>query len=156
MIDTFTGQHQFASNFYPVEVQMGGAWYKSVEHAYQAYKTEDLELRKPFYMNPSMTASQAKKLGRTLVVRSFWEIYKLEVMEKLLYQKFFNRELAEDLLATGDHELVEGNYWHDNYWGNCICNKCKNLVGQNHLGKLLMKIRDDLKPFEKGFNIALC
>jgi predicted NAD-dependent protein-ADP-ribosyltransferase YbiA (DUF1768 family) len=37
-------------------------------------------------------------------------------------------------------ELIEGNWWGDTYWGVC------NGVGENHLGKLLMKIRDYLYP----------
>ena len=38
-----------------------------------------------------------------------------------------------------DEELIEGNWWGDTYWGVC------NGVGENHLGKLLMKIREELK-----------
>lgn len=33
--------------------------------------------------------------------------------------------------------------WHDNFWGNCTCVKCENIEGQNWLGKLLMKVRDE-------------
>jgi predicted NAD-dependent protein-ADP-ribosyltransferase YbiA (DUF1768 family) len=42
------------------------------------------------------------------------------------------------LKATGDEELVEGNWWNDTFWGVC------NGVGENNLGKLLMKIRAEL------------
>lgn len=53
--------------------------------------------------------------------------------------KFAIPELKEMLLATGDEELVEGNYWHDTIWGVC------DGVGENHLGKMLMEIREDLR-----------
>ena len=43
-----------------------------------------------------------------------------------------------------DIMLIEGNYWHDNYWGNCLCPKCKEIEGQNQLGKILMKVRSTL------------
>ena len=59
-------------------------------------------------------------------------------------QKFCNPKndyLGGKLDMTGLEEIVEGNYWHDNYWGNCTCDKCKNIEGQNKLGKILMKIR---------------
>ena len=59
-------------------------------------------------------------------------------MENGLRQKFKYPELREQLLSTGDQELVEGNWWRDFYWGVC------NGVGDNNLGKLLMKIRDDI------------
>lgn len=35
-------------------------------------------------------------------------------------------------------EIVEENSWRDTYWGVC------KGVGENHLGKILMKIRDEL------------
>ena len=62
-----------------------------------------------------------------------------------LRKKFANPELRDLLLATGDEELVEGNYWHDNEWGNCTCPRCKNIPGKNKLGKLLMQVREEIK-----------
>jgi predicted NAD-dependent protein-ADP-ribosyltransferase YbiA (DUF1768 family) len=46
--------------------------------------------------------------------------------------------MREMLLLTGDCELVEGNTWGDKFWGVC------DGEGENHLGKLLMKIRAEL------------
>ena len=40
--------------------------------------------------------------------------------------------------------LIEGNTWHDNYWGDCSCNRCKSKSGENMLGILLMELRDKL------------
>ena len=42
-------------------------------------------------------------------------------------------------------ELIEGNTWSDNFWGDCHCPKCRGIKGENNLGKLLMKIREDYK-----------
>ena len=61
------------------------------------------------------------------------------LMKRLLKMKFAIPELKEMLLATGDEELVEGNYWRDTIWGVC------DGVGENHLGKMLMEIREDLR-----------
>jgi predicted NAD-dependent protein-ADP-ribosyltransferase YbiA (DUF1768 family) len=44
------------------------------------------------------------------------------------------------LLATNGHELVEGNKHGDTFWGVDLCTN----VGDNHLGKLLMQVRDEL------------
>ena len=64
-------------------------------------------------------------------------------------QKFNWPELRTKLLATGNRVLVEGNYWHDNFWGECTCEKCKaTQKAENWLGKLLME-RRDLIPFGK-------
>jgi len=69
-----------------------------------------------------------------------------EIMLALVEQKF-NRhpELGRQLLDTHPRLLVEGNYWHDNYWGDCACMKCNQKPGLNKLGKILMRVRADLK-----------
>jgi len=55
-----------------------------------------------------------------------------------------NSELLKLLIATKPHDLIEGNYWHDNIWGDCLCSRCKNIKGQNLLGKILMEVREEL------------
>ena len=136
-IDSFTGPYAFLSNFYPISVIYDGDLYPSVEHAYQAAKTEDLNKR--WMIQQAPTAAQAKKLGRKLELRYDWDNIRLDVMEELLYQKFApNTLLGNLLLGTKTAHLEEGNYWGDHYWGVC------NGRGENHLGKLLMKIRKEL------------
>ena len=79
----------------------------------------------------------AKRLGKSVELRTDWSQIKLEVMADLLWQKFIiNPKLRSMLLATGDRELVEGNTWGDTFWGKC------GGVGTNHLGNLLMRLRD--------------
>ena len=53
-------------------------------------------------------------------------------------------ELRVLLLATGDAELVEGNSWHDNDWGDCWCDRCVEVLGANMLGVILMEVRGRL------------
>lgn len=60
-------------------------------------------------------------------------------MENLIHQKFSQEPLRSQLLNTGEEELVEGNTWGDTYWGIC------NGKGQNNLGKILMKVRNQLR-----------
>jgi ribA/ribD-fused uncharacterized protein len=91
------------------------------------------------------TPGIAKRLGRMLPLRSDWENVKEYIMCLGLKAKFANKELAEQLLDTGDAELIEGNVWHDNTWGDCQCERCSGIPGQNKLGKLLMKVREELK-----------
>ena len=60
-------------------------------------------------------------------------------MAYLVREKFTtNQKLQKQLLATGDQHLEETNKWGDTFWGVC------NGVGSNHLGKILMKVRDEL------------
>ncbi len=141
-ITSFTGEYRFLSNFYPCTVLYEDMKYPSVEHAYQAAKTLDPVGRGIILR--CATAAEAKIAGRRLRLRSNWEQVKLQTMELCLRSKFRNIELADKLVATGDARLIEGNTWGDQFWG--VSRKRNELIasGENHLGKLLMKIRDYL------------
>lgn len=151
MVTHFRDKYRFLSNFYPCEVWYGdsvnGATYPTTEHAYQAAKSLHIHERERIRL--AETPAKAKELGRNLILRSDWEVYKLVVMEKLLRLKFKpDSELARRLLATGEEELMEGNTWGDRFWGCTPEYDDRNesyWKGNNHLGKLLMKIRKELK-----------
>jgi ribA/ribD-fused uncharacterized protein len=136
-ITKFRGQYGWLSNFYSASVCFAGINYPTVEHAFRAAKTLDLSWRR-LILNHSSPAD-AKQMGRCAVLRSDWEEIKLTVMEDLLRQKFHIPCFKAMLLATGDMEIVEGNEWGDIFWGVC------RGVGSNHLGILLMQIRDELR-----------
>lgn len=139
----FHGQHRFLSNFWPSKIDFEGIVYPTVEHAYQAAKTTDNELRK--VIAAVSTASEAKSRGRMLALRYDWDDVKVVIMKTLLRKKFYDSGLKLMLLGTGTTELVETNYWHDNFWGSCVCRAC-NDTGENWLGKLLMDTRTELRP----------
>ena len=133
----FSGEYAFMSNMTKVSVVYEGIEYQSTENAYQAAKTVDLELRETIRQ---MEPIEAKKASRKLLIRSDWDEVKYDIMYDLQKQKYSNEDFKRQLLATGDMELVEYNYWHDNYWGSCTCPRC-NDNGKNMLGKILMEIR---------------
>jgi len=141
MIDRFIGKYAFLSNFYPVNVDLDEHTYPSVEHAYQAAKTMDPVKRA--MIRKAFSPGIAKKMGRTLLLRPGWHGLKLEIMKLLLIEKFSYPDLTEMLLLTGDAELIEGNIWGDSYWG--MYDSPAGRLGENHLGKLLMQIRKELK-----------
>lgn len=136
MIDSFKGPYSWLSNFAPAPVVFEGMCFRTVEHAYQAAKTNVLSERERFLKIP--LASSAKRAGRHVTLRPDWETVKLHVMLVLLRQKFAVEPWRDYLLNTGDAQIVEGNYWHDTFWGVC------NGVGENHLGRLLMQVRSEL------------
>lgn len=144
MIDKFDGQYEFLSNFYPSTFEWHGRIYPTVEHFFQAAKAETQEGYE-IVMRES-TPGGAKRAGRNVKLRADWEEIKDKVMYTALKEKFAIPELRKKLLVTGDEILIEGNTWHDNYWGICTCDKCKNIQnGKNMLGKLLMKLREEIK-----------
>lgn len=140
MISSFTGDYRWLSNFWPCDVEYEGVRYRTVENAYQAAKTLNLEDRKLISTQPP---GRAKKLGRTVELRDDWDEIKIDVMRQLLTQKFQNVALRHKLEETGNQTLVEGNSWHDNFWGVCECAACDSAKhrASNWLGKLLMEVR---------------
>ena len=137
VIDSFSGEYRFLSNFYPCVIEFEDLTYDSVEAAYQAAKAFDLALRHRFV---GLSAAEAKKVGKHLHLRSGWNGIKVDIMWGLIQKKFApGTALAAQLLATGSAQLIEGNHWNDTFWGMC------NGVGENWLGKLLMKQREYLR-----------
>jgi predicted NAD-dependent protein-ADP-ribosyltransferase YbiA (DUF1768 family) len=61
-----------------------------------------------------------------------------------LRQKFIQPGLCELLISTGIEDLVEGNKWHDNFWGACSCQTCTKREKFNMLGRLLMQVRKEI------------
>lgn len=127
--------HTFLSNFY-----MHDGW--SVEHYYQAAKTDD-----PGWtarVLAAKTPGLAKKIAyeKGFPVRKDWFDVNLAVMKTLLRIKFMRGSMvAMALLATGDAELIEGNFWHDEFWGM----DDRTWRGENHLGRQLMEVREELR-----------
>lgn len=136
-IDSFRGANFWLSNFFLAPVTYEGLLYPSTEHAYQAAKTLDPQERYKFL---GITCRQAKAIGYKVKMRPDWDSVKIDIMYEIVKQKFsIHDELQRKLLDTEDAELIEGNDWKDDFWGVCTDK------GQNHLGKILMKIRDELK-----------
>lgn len=136
-IERFEGEYEFLSNFYAMPIEYEGLIYPSSEAAFQAAKTTNKAKRIRFM---GMTdPRKAKRAGRALKLRPNWERIKLDVMLAILRIKFGSSPLREMLLNTGNAQLIEGNWWGDRFWGVC------DGEGENHLGRLLMQVRAELR-----------
>lgn len=147
----FRGKYSFLSNFFPVKIFFQGLEYPTVENAFQAAKTTDETLRRQFQ---NISPSEAKKLGKTLPLREDWNEVRIQTMAELLAIKFSHIELRKKLLQTCG-VLVEDNYWHDNFWGRCTCDRCSSKLSENLLGKMLTALREgysDGLRFLEGFH----
>jgi len=78
-------------------------------------------------------------MGGQIELRPDWENIKVDVMRKLIAQKFsIDSDLSNKLIEI-DGTIVEGNTWG-------VCDG----VGENMLGKLIMDQRDYLKLIKLG------
>lgn len=134
-ISEFKGKYFFLSNFYSAPVTYLGKSFKNNEAAFQSAKCPE---RSDEFLN--LNPSEAKRLGRRVRLRNDWEEVKNDVMYDICKAKFSqNPKLAQLLINTGYADLIEGNTWGDKVWGVC------DGVGENRLGKILMRIRTEMK-----------
>lgn len=137
IIARFRGPFKFLSNLYPTPITYNGLTYCCLEAAYQAQKSLDYTVHTRF-ANIQLPY-KARGMGQRIKpIRSDWFNIRLDIMEELLHIKFSNPQLKECLQRTGKSTLIESNTWGDTFWG------VFEGVGENHLGKLLMKVRDTL------------
>ena len=148
-INSFRGQYAFLSNFSAAKTMFEGMEYPTAEHAFQAAKALpvdkiivfDQEVSTRAFIRDFASPTDAKQYGKTIKIRENWSGIRDSVMFIILMSKFSNPKLKTALLVTGDAQLVEGNWWHDCYWGACECPRCSERPKVNRLGQLLMLVR---------------
>lgn len=138
IIHTFIGEYRFLSNFWDVPVRYKDLVFPRIENAYQASKSPRSSIRREFL---TLSARDAKEYGRSIALRPDWTHVRDKIMRKLISRKYRDPHLRALLLATGDAVLIEGNYWHDNYWGACTCQRCFQIAKENKLGFMTMDER---------------
>lgn len=161
----FSGKRQFLSNMYVCDINLDKPiqaslddnlspdWmlqrtsteprvFKSSEHLYQACKSNEAAWAD--LVLDTQSPEKTKTLARKLIpsVHPLFEAFesvdrKISIMEWIVREKFLqNNDLMKMLKNTGGEELVETNFWNDSFWGVC------DDVGENHLGKILMRVRE--------------
>ena len=136
MINKFDNEYIFLSNYYPQNITYKGITYNCAMNAYYGQLISD-NLQKKAIAN----ATPSRALS--MVINSISKIdYSQEEQDNIMYEilkvKFSDSKLKNLLLQTNQEPLNNNINWEDTYWGIC------NDEGDNKLGKLLMKLRDEL------------
>lgn len=129
-------------NFSSFKVEWNGHLYSSLEEAYQAasFMGSDEELVEKVKKSHSAHEAQQIAILNANKQRKDWDEVKVEIMEELLRLKIEqNPYVKRKLLQTKDYTIVEDSP-KDSFWG-----WGPNRDGENQLGKLWMKLRDELK-----------
>lgn len=131
------------SNFSPHGIYLDGYYWPTVEHYYQAQKfvgTADAAIIP--IIRAAKTANEAAFLGRARhrQYRPDWEAVKLSVMRSAVLLKFLSHLDIQAILLSTQEEMIVENSPTDYFWG-CGADG----TGQNHLGKILMDIRRQIR-----------
>jgi ribA/ribD-fused uncharacterized protein len=132
------------SNLSRHPVMFEGRAYPTAEHAYQAGKVKKEEVREWMLSapRPSLVALVGHHIYEKDIVDG-WSETRFLRMYSVLRSKFSqHKDLAELLLSTGNARLVEAgdvDNETNRVWGEV------NGVGQNRLGRLLMRVRGELR-----------
>lgn len=144
----YEGKWYFLSNFSSFAILQNGIIWMTVEHAYQEAKFSDSAIIEE--IRTAMSAHDSKEIAQKHrgSVRADWDDIKLDVMERLLRMKIAQHPYVHDkLLETGNAELIDDSP-KDSFWG-----RGPDWQGLNHLGKLWMKLRDELR--EQGWEVMV-
>ncbi|MBI5044583.1 MAG: NADAR family protein [Candidatus Levybacteria bacterium] len=128
------------SNFSSHSIKIDGVLYPTVEHAFHAAKFDNEKIKEE--IKSAGSPLKAFEIGKKYKPqrRSNWDETKVSVLQKIIAEKVKQHdEVRKALLATGNEEIIEDNPL-DDFWGNG-----KDGNGQNHMGKILMRIRNELQ-----------
>jgi len=135
--------HYGFTNFSSHPVQYKGKKYPTSEHLFQSFKFQDhrpnlAEHIRTCSERPSVAFSEARRFQPE--ARPDWKHVNIQKMDETLWHKFTQHlDLKEELLMTGDAELVEDSD-KDAFWG-----VGSDRRGRNELGKALERLRARLR-----------
>jgi len=135
--------HYGFTNFSSHEVEYQNKIYPTSEHLFQSfkflgYRPKIAEHIRTCSARPSVAFSEAKRFQPE--VRPDWMSINIDKMNETLCLKFTqHRNLMEELLSTGDAQLIEDSPV-DSFWG-----VGRNGDGRNELGKALVRLRSLLR-----------
>ena len=134
-INSFAKDYQFLSNSFNTPVEIGGITYTNAESAFWAQRVKDSRARNKF---ARLSGNKARAKAVQAEPVEDWDENINHYMEKVLLAKFKDPKMKKLLLKTKGYKLINTNTYRDDYWGVYMGK------GKNILGKLLMKIRDNM------------
>ncbi len=141
----FFYEHEFYvfSNFSSFMLEWKGELWMTSEHAYHSEKFPDGEIKEA--LRKARSAHDSMKIAYTHKDKypANWDEIKLGIMKEILHAKVAQHPyVKKKLLESGDRQLIEDS-WRDDFWG-----WGPNKDGENHLGKLWMEVRDEIRSQE--------
>lgn len=135
----YQGPWYMLSNFAAFAVLWRNVLWPTSEHAYQAAKFDDVEIQIEIRLATSPHTAKLianKYLGRRL---PDWDSHRLAIMEEILRAKLDQHEIIQERLLRAAGRVIIEDSPIDPFWG-----RGRDYNGLNHLGKIWMKLCDEL------------
>lgn len=128
------------SNYSSFQIEWKGKLYPTSEHVYHSEKFDDENLKEQIRNTRSAHDSPKTAEANKDKYRKNWSEIKVRIMKEILLAKVAQHPyIKKKLLESSDKELIEDS-WRDDFWG-----WGPNKDGENHLGKLWMEIREEVR-----------
>lgn len=134
----YGGGYNCLSNFAAYQVQYDGEVWMTAEHAYQAQKFNDSELKDRIKNCSSAYAAKLFASEHEDEVHDDWLEVNASIMQEILQAKLDQHpDIKNKLGASRDMTIIEDS--DDKFWGRGPENN-----GENMLGKIWMELRKDI------------
>ena len=137
----YTPRYYAFDNFSAFTIELWGQVFATGEHAYQwkKYSKSNPYLAEQILRAPSAYATKKLSDANKDSVDPAWQGEKLSCMEEIIRAKINQHEKVKSLLLETEDKRIIENSPTDNFWGIGA-----NGSGENRLGKIWMKLRDEL------------
>ncbi len=144
--NTGPGSFYEFTNFYKNNVTINNKTWPTTEHYYQAMKFTFPYVQEKIRLLPEPRDAFNYARQNSTEVRQDWKNVNLQFMLRAVRKKFKQNAVLKNLLLnTGNKILVEDAKGNDNFFGAGA-----NYDGANHLGQILMQVRDELRGEPKS------
>lgn len=141
-ISLFAGKYNFLSNDHICLVYHDGYLFNSVTHAFQAARAQNQETKERISKIHDFDIMY--EIAETIEDPANWAKFRSKTMEVLIRDKFRRNPQLRQRLSETAPAIIQNTYddtenRNNLYWG------IVDGRGENVIGKILMKIRDDIK-----------
>ena len=133
------------SNFSSFQVRWHDQLWPTSEHAYQAAQFFETDKAITEQIRTALSAHDAYHLAKKYKdqVQSNWNEVKINAMYDICRHKLQQHSYIQDHLLSTNNELIVEDSPNDNFWG-----WGEDQNGRNELGKIWMRLREELRSGE--------
>lgn len=146
-ITWFQEGYEFLNPYHVCGFKYKDGYYQSIIEAF--YSIKDKKHEKIYHGISGFDKQDTVRLIEDLAYEFGFEMKEedYDLLKEIVKAKFtykYNEDLREELLETRGKLLSNMGKHHNNIWGYCVCDKCKDKEKKDLYAKLLMEVREEI------------